>query len=106
LWITYHRKANGGHFIEEISVIKLFRRNYARDLIISFGYLYELFIVKPDPYAIIYHLFIPSIQTSNEILVTVGIIGATVIPHAIFVYSWLTKNKANENKIIIEKKDK
>ena len=31
-WITYHRKAKSGHFIEEMAVIKLFRRNYARDL--------------------------------------------------------------------------
>ncbi len=74
--------------------------------IIRFGYLYELFIIKSDPYAILYHSFIPSIQTSNEILVTVGIIGATVMPHAIFIHSWLTKNKINDSKVTIEKKDK
>ena len=30
--------------------------------------------------------------------------GATVMPHAIFVHSWLTKNKVNDTKITIEKK--
>jgi manganese transport protein len=72
--------------------------------IISFGYLYELVIVKPDPISIIYHSFIPSLQNSNAILITVGIMGATVMPHAIFVHSWLTKNKVNDQKITTEKK--
>ena len=72
--------------------------------IISFGYLYELFIVKPDPFAIVYHSFVPLLQNSNAILITVGIMGATVMPHAIFVHSWLTKNKVNDTKITIEKK--
>ena len=72
--------------------------------IISFGYLYELFIVKPDPFAIVYHSFIPLLQNSNAILIIVGIMGATVMPHAIFVHSWLTKNKVNDTKITIEKK--
>jgi manganese transport protein len=72
--------------------------------IISFGYLYELFIVKPDPYPILYHSIIPSLQNSNAILITVGIMGATVMPHAIFVHSWLTKNKVSNEKITIEEK--
>jgi manganese transport protein len=72
--------------------------------IISFGYLYELFIVKPDPYFILYHSIIPSLQNSNAILITVGIVGATVMPHAIFVHSWLTKNKVSTEKITIEEK--
>jgi manganese transport protein len=72
--------------------------------IISFGYLYELFIVKPDPYSILYHSIIPSLQNSNAILITVGIVGATVMPHAIFVHSWLTKNKVSTEKITIEEK--
>ena len=73
--------------------------------IISFGYLYELFIVKPDPYSILYHSFIPSLQNSGAILVTVGIMGATVMPHAIFVHSYFTKHKVQEiKKITIDKK--
>jgi len=73
--------------------------------IISFGYLYELLIVKPDPYSILYHSFIPSLQNSSAILVTVGIMGATVMPHAIFVHSYFTKNKVLEiKKITIDKK--
>src|SRR5512133_2561632 len=64
--------------------------------IIGFGYLYEIFIVKPDPSAILYHSFVPSLAVSHAILLAVGVIGATVMPHALFVHSWLTKNKAQD----------
>src|SRR5205085_10961199 len=71
--------------------------------IIGFGYLYEIFIVKPDPSTILYHSFIPSLGSTNSILLAVGIIGATVMPHALFVHSWLTKNKA-QNKSLEERR--
>jgi manganese transport protein len=67
--------------------------------IISFGYLYEVFITKPDPSAILYHSFVPIIANSNALMISVGIIGATVMPHALFVHSWLTKNKAKDKSI-------
>lgn len=62
--------------------------------VIGFGYLYEIFITKPDPSAILYHSFVPSLGSPNAVLLAVGVIGATVMPHALFVHSWLTKNKA------------
>jgi manganese transport protein len=71
--------------------------------IIGFGYLYEIFIVKPDPSTILYHSFIPSLGGTNAILLAVGVIGATVMPHALFVHSWLTKNKA-QNKSLEERR--
>jgi manganese transport protein len=67
--------------------------------VISFGYLYEVFITKPDPSAILYHSFVPIIANSNALLITVGIIGATVMPHALFVHSWFTKNKSKDKSI-------
>ncbi|MDP9287542.1 MAG: Nramp family divalent metal transporter [Thermoproteota archaeon] len=67
--------------------------------IISFGYLYEVFITKPDPSAILYHSLVPLIANSNALLITVGIIGATVMPHALFVHSWFTKNKSKDKSI-------
>ncbi len=70
--------------------------------IIGFGYLYELFLVGPNVHLVAYHSFIPSL-TSNSIYLAVGIIGATVMPHALFLHSWLSKNKS-ENKSILEKR--
>jgi manganese transport protein len=67
--------------------------------IISFGYLYEVFITKPDPSAILYHSFVPMIANHTALMISVGVIGATVMPHALFVHSWLTKNKAKDKSI-------
>jgi manganese transport protein len=67
--------------------------------VISFGFLYEVFITKPDPSAILYHSIVPIITNSNAMLISVGIIGATVMPHALFVHSWLTKNKIKDKTI-------
>jgi len=67
--------------------------------IIGFGYFYEIFITKPDPSSILFHSIVPSLANSNAVLLAVGIIGATVMPHALFVHSWLTKNKV-ENKTL------
>src|ERR687888_2090389 len=71
--------------------------------IIGFGYLYEIFITRPDPSPILYHSFVPSLAGTDATLLAVGVIGATVMPHALFVHSWLTKNKA-QNKSLEERK--
>lgn len=60
--------------------------------VIGFGYVYELFITKPDAGAIAHASFNPLLTPETALLV-VGIIGATVMPHALFVHSWLMKNK-------------
>ena len=60
--------------------------------IIGLGYVYELFITKPDMSSVIFHSVNP-ILTKESALIAVGIIGATVMPHALFVHSWLIKNK-------------
>ncbi|MEO9320562.1 MAG: Nramp family divalent metal transporter [Nitrososphaera sp.] len=64
--------------------------------VISIGYLYELFVTKPDPYAIAAHSFAPSFPDNGAIIIAVGVIGATVMPHALFLHSSLTANKARE----------
>jgi manganese transport protein len=51
----------------------------------------------------LYHSFIPSLGSSHAILLTVGVIGATVMPHALFVHSWLTKNKT-QNKTLLQRR--
>jgi manganese transport protein len=60
--------------------------------IIGFGYVYELFITQPDLSAVLFHSVTPIITPDTGALI-VGIIGATVMPHALAVHSWLTKNK-------------
>jgi manganese transport protein len=71
--------------------------------IISFGYIYEIFIAKPDFYSILSVSFVPHLVNFNALFVAVGIIGATVMPHAIFLHSGLTKVKA-QGKTIDERR--
>ncbi len=60
--------------------------------IIGLAFVYEVFLSKPDLPAILLHSVKP-ILTKESALVAVGMIGATVMPHALFVHSWLIKNK-------------
>ena len=57
------------------------------------GFLYQLVVVKPDLGQIGIHSVTLGPLGSDAILLVVGIIGATVMPHALFVHSWLSKNK-------------
>jgi manganese transport protein len=57
------------------------------------GILYQLVVIKPDLGQIAYHSVIPGSLSTDALLLVVGIIGATVMPHALFVHSWLSKNK-------------
>ncbi|MBI4231878.1 Nramp family divalent metal transporter [Candidatus Peregrinibacteria bacterium] len=59
---------------------------------IGLAFLYEVIVSKPDFGAIALHSVKP-ILTKETAFLVVGIIGATVMPHALFVHSWLIKNK-------------
>ena len=61
--------------------------------IISVSYLVELILVKPDYASVIYHSFVPQLTSQESILLAVGILGATVMPHAIFLHSALTQGR-------------
>ena len=60
--------------------------------IIGIGFLYQVTIIGPNLSEIAYHSVAVSVN-SQTILLVVGIVGATVMPHAIHVHSWLTKNR-------------
>ncbi len=61
---------------------------------IGLGYVYEIFLVGPNAVSVGTGLVIPSIASSNQLFLVVGIIGATVMPHALVLHSSLTKAKA------------
>ncbi|MDA4114479.1 MAG: Nramp family divalent metal transporter, partial [Thaumarchaeota archaeon] len=73
--------------------------------IISFGFLYEIIVVKPSLHEVLVNsLPLTMAQISGlSILTVVGIIGATVMPHALFVHSSLTKTRA-EGKSLAHKR--
>ena len=61
--------------------------------LIGFCYLAELIIAPPDWWGVLYHTFVPHLQNNDSILLAVGIVGATVMPHAIFLHSSLTRDR-------------
>ncbi len=63
--------------------------------VIGIGYVYELFLTRPDAGQVAIHSVLPALDP-QMILFAVGIVGATVMPHALFVHSWLMKNKMAE----------
>jgi manganese transport protein len=59
-------------------------------LIISLCYLIEIFIVPVDWAAAAFHTVVPQLEDAAAVTLAVGMIGATVMPHAIYLHSGLT----------------
>jgi manganese transport protein len=59
--------------------------------IIGLCYLVEMFIVPVDWLAAATHTVVPQIADAGALLLAVGIIGATVMPHAVYLHSGLTQ---------------
>lgn len=62
--------------------------------LIGLCYLVELLIAPIDWRASLGGIFTPSLPDQGALTLAVGIIGATIMPHAIFLHSGLTQNRA------------
>lgn len=80
----------------------LFDRNGFRPMEILIGtlvcvicicYLIEMIIAPVDWAAVGLHVFLPEMPDEKALLISVGIIGATVMPHALYLHSGLTQNR-------------
>jgi len=60
-------------------------------LIIGGCYLIEMFIAPVDWGAAAFHTFVPQMPDGEALMISVGIIGATVMPHAVYLHSGLTQ---------------
>jgi manganese transport protein len=61
--------------------------------IIGVSYLVELAITPPDWRQLAYHALVPQLAGAHSVMLAVGIIGATVMPHAIYLHSSLTHDR-------------
>lgn len=61
--------------------------------IIAICYLVETLLSKPDWHEVLYHSVVPWIGGPSSLLLAVGIVGATVMPHAIYLHSALTQDR-------------
>jgi manganese transport protein len=59
--------------------------------VIALCYLIEMFIAPADWHSAAVHLVLPQITDGEALLLAVGIIGATVMPHAVYMHSGLTR---------------
>ncbi len=69
--------------------------------VIAVSYLVETLIIRPDFGVLVYHTFVPEFSGAESVLLATGILGATVMPHAIFLHSALTQDR-----IVVKEPDK
>jgi manganese transport protein len=61
--------------------------------VIGLSYLAELSLTQMDWHALLRHTVTPVIPDRNALTLTVGIVGATVMPHVLFLHSGLMQNR-------------
>jgi manganese transport protein len=61
--------------------------------IIGLSYLCELVIAPPDWHAALFHTVVPQLHDKSALTLAVGIVGATIMPHTLYLHSGLTQNR-------------
>jgi manganese transport protein len=61
--------------------------------VVAVSYLIETFLDKPDWGQVFFHATVPQFSGAESVLLATGILGATVMPHAIFLHSALTQDR-------------
>jgi len=61
--------------------------------VIAVSYIIETVLDKPDWAKILHHAAVPQFKGTESILLAAGILGATVMPHVIFLHSALTQGR-------------
>ncbi|MCE5286326.1 MAG: Nramp family divalent metal transporter [Pelosinus sp.] len=85
--ITYficHMQKYGQQIVERIIT--------AMVAIISVAYVWEMFMAAPDWGQVAYHVAVPML-TPDSVMVAVGMLGATVMPHVIYLHSHLVQTR-------------
>ncbi|MGE7838272.1 Nramp family divalent metal transporter [Viridibacillus arvi] len=83
------------------AILELQRRGYrafeagisGMVLIVVAAFAFQTFMAKPDIGGVILGIFTPQFEGIDSILLATGILGATVMPHAIYLHSSLTQNR-------------
>lgn len=60
-------------------------------IVVAFGF--EVFLADPSAVGIAHGLFVPGFEGKESVLLAVGILGATVMPHVIYLHSALTQHR-------------
>ena len=71
--------------------------------VISVAYLTEIFLAKPDWAQVGIHTIIPSLPNGEAVVIAVGMLGATVMPHVIYLHSQLVQCRCDDTAIECKK---
>jgi manganese transport protein len=70
--------------------------------VICIAYGIEMFLARPDWVSVGIHTLLPSLPNKEAVLIAVGMLGATVMPHVIFLHSQLVQSRNGD--VEVEKK--
>nr|WP_246879724.1 Nramp family divalent metal transporter [Bacillus amyloliquefaciens] len=87
--------------IGSFAILELQRRGYrvleagiaGLLFVVVIAFALQTFFAKPDAASVLEGLFIPKIDGMDSVLLATGILGATVMPHAIYLHSALTQRR-------------
>lgn len=87
--------------IGSFAILELQRRGYraleagitGMLFVVVIAFAVQTFVAKPDMASVAGGLFIPKFDGADSVLLAAGILGATVMPHAIYLHSALTQRR-------------
>ncbi|MEK3900803.1 MULTISPECIES: Nramp family divalent metal transporter [unclassified Paenibacillus] len=93
--------------VGSFAILELQRRGYrtleagiaGMVMIVVLAFVFQVIMAKPDAGSVVAGMFTPRFEGVDSILLAAGILGATVMPHAIYLHSSLTQSRivgANE----------
>jgi manganese transport protein len=67
-------------------------------LFVALAYIVELFFSQPKMLALGKGMLTPSLPDSNSVYLAAGVLGATIMPHVIYLHSSLTQRSSKDSK--------
>jgi len=64
-------------------------------LFVAAAYIIELFFSQPRMIDLVQGMAVPSLPTSEAVLLAAGVLGATIMPHVIYLHSSLTQDQTD-----------
>jgi manganese transport protein len=62
---------------------------------IGLAYVFELVFAAPDWRAVLFHTVVPQLPAGSGITLAAGIVGATIMPHVLYLHSGLTQRRTS-----------
>jgi manganese transport protein len=65
--------------------------------VITLSYVLEVFLARPDWGEMAFHTLVPTLPNGEAVMIAVGMLGATVMPHVIYLHSQLVQHRNNDS---------